>query len=122
MNSSLLSVLRILISQTLLTLEVVGVIGIDNLRQFNHGLRQDFDLRMRIIAYWKIVQRRLVDSMALFLLFSVQNLVNRELKVEIVNGLIGPQGSGIEWMLGDIPSVTAKREKLERSKASEGVS
>lgn len=90
MNSSLLSVLRILISQTLLTLEVVGVIGIDNLRQFNHGLRQDFDLRMRIIAYWKIVQRRLVDSMALFLLFSVQNLVNRELKVEIVNGLIGP--------------------------------
>lgn len=53
--------------------------------------------------------------MALFLVFSVQNLVNRELKVEIVNGLIGPQGSGIEWMLGDIPSVTAKREKLERS-------
>ncbi|KAI6684400.1 hypothetical protein NL676_030313 [Syzygium grande] len=71
---------------------------------------------MRMAAYWKIVLRRFVDSMALHLPFSFHNLVNEEMEKEIVGELIRPNGSGsIERMLEEAPSVAAKREKLNKS-------
>ncbi|OMP08247.1 Dynamin GTPase effector [Corchorus olitorius] len=53
--------------------------------------------------------------MALHLVFSVQNLVNKELEKEIVYELMGPNGGGIERLLDESPVVAAKREKLKRS-------
>ncbi|PKI51667.1 hypothetical protein CRG98_027969 [Punica granatum] len=93
----------------------IGEVEIDHLRRFKHHLQQAFDLKMRMTSYWKIVQRRLVDTMAMFMLFNVQVLVNREMEVEIVNDLVGPQGGGIERMLEESPSVAIKREKLQGS-------
>ncbi|KAE9459398.1 hypothetical protein C3L33_08689, partial [Rhododendron williamsianum] len=58
-----------------------------------------FDMKMRITAYWKVVLKRFVDSMALHLLLSVQNLVNRDMEEEIFKS----------------PSAARKREKLNRS-------
>ncbi|KAF4365223.1 hypothetical protein F8388_017789 [Cannabis sativa] len=39
---------------------------------------------MRLVAYWSIVQRRLVDSMALHLQLSVHRLVNENLERELL--------------------------------------
>uniref|UniRef100_A0A2N9HK02 Dynamin-type G domain-containing protein n=1 Tax=Fagus sylvatica TaxID=28930 RepID=A0A2N9HK02_FAGSY len=95
-------------------LEGFGEIEVEKLRQFPHVLQQAFDMKMRMTAYWKIVLKRLVDFMALHLLLSVGNLVNKEFEREIVNELMGP-GGGIERMLDESPSVTAKRLKINKS-------
>ena len=91
-----------------------GEIEVEKLRQPPHVLQQAFDMKMRMTAYWKIVLKRLVDFMALHLLLSVGNLVNKEFEREIVNELMGP-GGGIERMLDESPSVTAKRLKINKS-------
>ncbi|XP_030439470.1 dynamin-related protein 4C-like [Syzygium oleosum] len=99
-----------------IVLQGIGEVDVGNLRHRKQLIQQAFDLKMRMMAYWKIVLRRFVDSMALHLLFSVQNLVNKEMEMEIVGELIGPNGSGgIERMLEEAPAVAAKREKLNRS-------
>ncbi|TYH89798.1 hypothetical protein ES332_A13G007200v1 [Gossypium tomentosum] len=77
-------------------------------------LQQAFDLKMRMVAYWKIFKVRLVDSMALHLQYRVHNLVNNDID-EIVKELMGPEGHGIEKMLVESPAVVAKREKLKNS-------
>ncbi|XP_062094445.1 dynamin-related protein 4C-like [Humulus lupulus] len=93
-------------------LEGFGWIEFENLRQFPHLLDQAFDLRMRIVAYWKVVLRRLVDSMALNMRLNLDNLVNKELEMEIVNELMDPHGSGIERLMEEAPSVAARRARL----------
>ncbi|KAI3910384.1 hypothetical protein MKX01_034778, partial [Papaver californicum] len=78
---------------------------------------QAFGIKMRLMAYWKIVLRRLVDSLALHLLFTVQNLVNKDMEQDITCELMGgPSGcGGIERMLEESSSVATKRDKLNRS-------
>ncbi|KDP31485.1 hypothetical protein JCGZ_15436 [Jatropha curcas] len=44
--------------------------------------------------------------------FSIQNLVNKELDNEIISELMGGCGGGLERMLEESPSVASKREKL----------
>ncbi|GFQ06673.1 dynamin-related protein 4c [Phtheirospermum japonicum] len=78
-------------------------------------VQEAFDLKMRLTAYWKIVLRRLVDCMALHLLFSVQNLVNKEMEVEIINEVIGLEGNGLERMLEESPVIAEKRKRLNSS-------
>lgn len=91
-------------------------VEVEHLRKYGVDvLRQAFDMKMRMIAYWKIVLRRMVDCMALHMLFSIQNLVNRDMESEIVNELMMPHGGGIEKMLEESPMVAGKREKLNRS-------
>jgi len=88
-----------------IVLQGIGEVDVGNLRHRKQQIQEAFDLKMRITAYWKIVLRRFVDSMALHLLFSVQNLVNNEMEKEIVGQLIGPNGSGsMERMLEEAPS------------------
>ncbi|KAF6139362.1 hypothetical protein GIB67_026204 [Kingdonia uniflora] len=78
-------------------------------------VQQAFDMKMRCTAYWKIVLLRLVDSLALHLVFSVHNLVSRDMEVEIVKDLMNPHNGGVERMLEESPKVTIRREKLNRS-------
>ncbi|KAK6289405.1 hypothetical protein POUND7_000946 [Theobroma cacao] len=96
------------------SLEGFGDIEVEHLRRHRNVLHQAFDLKVRMTAYWKIVLRRLVDSMALHLQYSVHNLVNNDME-EIVNELMGPDGRGIERMLVESPAIAGKREKLKRS-------
>ncbi|KAJ4957309.1 hypothetical protein NE237_014092 [Protea cynaroides] len=96
-----------------LVIEDVGEVEVMHLRGYNQSvLEKAFDMRMRIVAYWEIVRRRLVDNLALHLMYSVQNLVNREMEKEIMNELIEPRGGGIERLLEESPSVATKRERL----------
>jgi interferon-induced GTP-binding protein Mx1 len=68
-----------------------------------------------MIAYWKIVLRRLIDSIALHLMLSINELINIDLQKEICNDLLSPGGGGIERLLEESPSISGKREKLTRS-------
>ncbi|TYH89803.1 hypothetical protein ES332_A13G007600v1 [Gossypium tomentosum] len=93
-----------------------GEIQVEHLRQHANVsiLQQAFDLKMRMVAYWKIFKVRLVDSMALHLQYRVHNLVNNDID-EIVKELMGPDEHGIEKMLVESPAIVAKREKLKNS-------
>ncbi|KMT13705.1 hypothetical protein BVRB_4g080870 [Beta vulgaris subsp. vulgaris] len=101
--------------KSILKIKGFGDVDIGYLRKYKHVAQQALDMKMRMTAYWRIVLRRLVDSMALYLLFSIQNLVNKELEFEIVNELMGPYGGGIERMLEESPSVATKRDRLAKS-------
>ncbi|KAI8546578.1 hypothetical protein RHMOL_Rhmol07G0129600 [Rhododendron molle] len=96
-------------------IEGFGWIEVGHLRGYPSVREQAFDMKMRITAYWKVVLRRLVDSMALHLLLSVQNLVNRDMEIEVVNEFMGPHGGGIEKILDESPAVAKKRERLSKS-------
>ncbi|CAH8256361.1 unnamed protein product [Arabidopsis lyrata] len=92
-----------------------GNVKISHLRHYHaHLLQQAFDMKMRITSYWTIVLRRIVDNLALFLQFSVKNLVNSQFQKEIVAEMVDTRaGGGIERMLEESPSVASKREKLK---------
>ena len=99
---------------SMIKLEGFGEIDVSHLKKYSHVLQQAFDLKMRMTAYWKIVLKRLVDCMALHLLLSIGNFVNKEFEAEIVNELMGP-GGGIERMLEESPAVASKRQKINKS-------
>ncbi|CAL9238062.1 unnamed protein product [Arabidopsis halleri] len=90
---------------------------ISHLRKYDAQLlRQAFDMKVRITSYWIIVIRRIVDSLALYLQFSVKNLVNSQLQKEIGEELVNSCGGGeVEKMLEESPSMASKREKLKNS-------
>ncbi|MCL7041491.1 hypothetical protein MKW94_002030 [Papaver nudicaule] len=100
----------------ILNFEMLGDVEFGHLKD-TQTVQQAFDIKMRLMAYWKIVLRRLVDSLALHLLYTVQNLVNKDMEQDITSELMGgPSGvGGIERMLEESPSVATKRDKLNRS-------
>ncbi|KAL8543632.1 hypothetical protein ACS0TY_004269 [Phlomoides rotata] len=79
-----------------------GNIDVAHLCRQAGNVKEAFDLRMRLAAYWKIVLKRLVDCMALHMVFGIQKLVNKEMEGEIVSELMGGQGKGLEKMMGGI--------------------
>ncbi|KAM3199009.1 dynamin-related protein 4C-like [Capsicum annuum] len=93
----------------------IGVIDVGHLRKHLGVVQQAFELKMRMIAYWKIVLMRLVDSMALHIMFSIQNIINKDMEHEIVQELMAPQSGGIERMLDESPLVAEKRNRLNKS-------
>ncbi|KAG5539878.1 hypothetical protein RHGRI_020184 [Rhododendron griersonianum] len=98
-----------------ISIEGFGEIEVGHLRDYPSVREQAFDMKMRITAYWKVVLKRFVDSMALHLLLSIQNLVNRDMEIEVVNEFMGPHGGGIERILEESPAVAKKRERLYKS-------
>ncbi|THG22606.1 hypothetical protein TEA_023462 [Camellia sinensis var. sinensis] len=108
------------------TIEGFGKIEVGHLRLYSSTREQAFDLKMRITAYWKIVLRRFIDNLALHLLLSINELVNRNMQTDIVKEVMGSHGGhGIERMLEEPPPVAMKRERLNKSirllKQSKGV-
>ncbi|KAG0480228.1 hypothetical protein HPP92_010826 [Vanilla planifolia] len=98
----------------------VGCVDVGHLRQQHEGLADEaFDLKMRLVAYWRCVILRLVDVLALHVMYAVKNLVENELDCEVmnevVNGGCGSQANGLERMLEESPATTAKRERLGKS-------
>ncbi|PHU20162.1 hypothetical protein BC332_11313 [Capsicum chinense] len=100
---------------SMINLEGVGGIHVGHLRKHLDVVQQAFDLKMRMMAYWKIVLMRMVDSMALHIMFSVRNMINKEMENEIVQDLMAPHGGGIERMLDESPLVAEKRNRLNKS-------
>ncbi|XP_010916801.2 dynamin-related protein 4C-like [Elaeis guineensis] len=100
---------------TKLLLKGFGEVEIHHLRQYAAMAEQAFDMRMRITAYWRSVVLRLVDNLALHILYSVNCLVEKEIEMELVDELVGPRMSGLERMLEESPSTAGKRERLRKS-------
>ncbi|KAG9146785.1 hypothetical protein Leryth_005117 [Lithospermum erythrorhizon] len=98
-----------------IVLDGFGEVEVGHLRNYPVIVQQAFDMKMRMTAYWKIVLRRLVDAMALHLLYSINNLVNEEMEKDIVAELMSPHGGGIERMLEESPALADKRGRLKRS-------
>jgi hypothetical protein len=98
-------------------LKGVGEIDVSHLENFDsqHVLNEAFDLKARLISYWKIVLRRLTDVIALHLMLSINKLVNIDLEKEIFKELSSSTGGGVERLLEESPSISGKREKLNRS-------
>ncbi|GAU18793.1 hypothetical protein TSUD_80820 [Trifolium subterraneum] len=96
-------------------LEGVGDIEVNHLKKYLNMLTQAYDLKARLIAYWKIVLRRLIDVIALHLMLSINELVNVDLSKEICNELLSSTGGGFERLLEESPSISGKRQKLSRS-------
>ncbi|KAF3774535.1 Dynamin-related protein 4C [Nymphaea thermarum] len=99
------------------TVEFEGCgVDIKHLREKNYLLvEQAFDMKTRVVAYWKIVLMRLVDNVALHLLFALQKLVTEELDAGIIDDLVGPHLGGIERMLEESPAIVNKRSQLKCS-------
>ncbi|PKU66655.1 dynamin-related protein 4C-like [Dendrobium catenatum] len=102
---------------TKINLKVVGEVDVSHLRGRRDVIvEQAFDMRMRLISYWKIVVLRLVDVLALHILYDVKKLVENELETEILNEVVGGQKmNGIEKMLEESPSTAGKRERIRKS-------
>lgn len=97
-------------------IEGFGYVDVRHLEVHEPILPKAFDLKMRVIAYWKVVLMRLVDNMALHLQLSIRNLVNEEMKTENFNELVGTAGGvAIEKLFVETPSVASKRERLNTS-------
>ncbi|GER33071.1 interferon-induced GTP-binding protein mx [Striga asiatica] len=114
-NNTFVEILTDNSKPTEMTIAGYGNVDVLHLRGRAEVVQEAFDLKMRLTAYWKIVLRRLVDCMALHLLFSIQNLVNKEMEAEIINEVIGPEGKGLERMLEESPAVAEKRKRLNNS-------
>uniref|UniRef100_A0A2P2MFG7 Dynamin-related protein 4C-like n=1 Tax=Rhizophora mucronata TaxID=61149 RepID=A0A2P2MFG7_RHIMU len=93
----------------------LGEVVAKDLKKHEEVLHLAFDLKMRLVAYWKIVLRRLVDYVALRLQLCLHNLVNKEMEKEIINELVGAHGGVIERLLEESPGVAEKRERLKIS-------
>ncbi|GAU18791.1 hypothetical protein TSUD_80800 [Trifolium subterraneum] len=96
-------------------LEGVGDIEVNHLMNYQNVLTQAFDLKARLICYWKIVLRRLIDVIALHLMLSINKLINTDLEKDILNFLLSPTGGGVKRLLEESPSMTGKRQRLSRS-------
>ncbi|WMV56135.1 hypothetical protein MTR67_049520 [Solanum verrucosum] len=86
--------------RSIINLEGIGEVDVGSLRKHKDVVQQAFELKMRMIAYWKIVLMRLVDHMALYTMFSLQKMVNYEIEEEIVNELMASHGGGVERTYG----------------------
>ncbi|KAL3812815.1 hypothetical protein ACJIZ3_014083 [Penstemon smallii] len=114
-QNQLMEVLNDLRNPTLIKMEEFGDVEVVHLRGHVGEVKEAYDMKMRMRAYWNIVLRRWVDSMAFHLVFSVEKLVNKEMEVEIINELMGPGHNGLERMLEESPSVAEKRIRLKNS-------
>ncbi|KAL8064161.1 hypothetical protein ABFX02_01G073300 [Erythranthe guttata] len=100
---------------TEMRIEGFGDVDVAHLRGNVVQVQEVFDLKMRLTAYWRIVLRRMADCMALHLLFSIHNLVNKEMEIQIINEIIGADGNGLQRMLEESPVVADKRKRLNNS-------
>ncbi|URE24393.1 Dynamin central region [Musa troglodytarum] len=101
--------------RTVLELSGFGTVDVCHLRPYGGMAVQAFDLRTRLMAYWKSVLLRLVDGMALHILYSIKCLVENEIEVEIMNNLVGEDMIGLQRMMEESTVIAAKRERLRKS-------
>ncbi|CAL9038989.1 unnamed protein product [Musa banksii] len=100
---------------TMLELSGFGTVDVCHLRPYGGMAVQAFDLRTRLMAYWKCVLLRLVDGMALHILYTIKCLVENEIEVEIMNNLVGEGMTGLQRMMEETATIAAKRERLRKS-------
>ncbi|KAL6885440.1 hypothetical protein ACP4OV_010219 [Aristida adscensionis] len=92
-----------------------GETDVSHLRPQPRLASQAFDLRARLDAYWSCVVLRLVDGLALHILYTVKRLVEKDLEEELADQVVGSNMDGVERMLVPTPATAAKRDRLRKS-------
>ncbi|KAL6596560.1 hypothetical protein ACP70R_047203 [Stipagrostis hirtigluma subsp. patula] len=92
-----------------------GETDVSHLRPRPKLAGQAFDLKARLDAYWSCVVLRLVDGLALHILYSVKRLVEKDLEDELADQVVGNNMDGVERMLVPTPATAAKRDRLRKS-------
>ncbi|XP_022028517.1 dynamin-related protein 4C isoform X2 [Helianthus annuus] len=86
-----------------------GDVKVDHLFDVPANIReQAFDLKMKMVAYWAVVLRRMVDWSALNLRYWIQKFVT-EMGISVFTDMMLP-GCGIEKMMEGPRSVAEKRD------------
>ncbi|KAJ0593488.1 putative dynamin central domain, Dynamin superfamily [Helianthus annuus] len=86
-----------------------GDVKVDHLFEVPANIReQAFDLKMKMVAYWAVVLRRMVDWSALNLRYWIQKFVT-EMGISVFTDMMLP-GCGIEKMMEEPWSVAEKRD------------
>ncbi|CAN6162309.1 unnamed protein product [Urochloa humidicola] len=102
-------------SPTVVDLPGIGEVDVSHLRPQDKLAGQAFDLKARLAAYWSCVVLRLVDGLALHVLYSVKRLVEKDLEDELAAQVLGSNMNGVERMLVPTPATAAKRDRLRKS-------
>ncbi|CAL5018424.1 unnamed protein product [Urochloa decumbens] len=103
-------------SPAVVDLPGIGEVDVSHLRQQDNKLAgQAFDLKARLAAYWSCVVLRLVDGLALHVLYGVKRLVEKDLEDELAAQVLGSNMDGVERMLVPTPATAAKRDRLRKS-------
>nr|CAH65930.1 OSIGBa0131J24.8 [Oryza sativa] len=76
---------------------------------------QAFDLKARLAAYWNSVVLRVIDGLALHVLYSIKRLAEKDLEDELAAQVMGNNMDGVERMLVPTPAAAAKRDCLRKS-------
>ncbi|KAK8921019.1 Dynamin-related protein 4C [Platanthera zijinensis] len=101
---------------TKINIKKIGQVDVSHLRGKHEGsAEQAFDTKMRLISYWNCVVLRLVDAVALHICKAVKILVDDEFENEIINQVIGSKQNEIEKMLEESPTISEKKERLQKS-------
>ncbi|KAM3288294.1 hypothetical protein P3S67_021724 [Capsicum chacoense] len=100
---------------SVVNLNGLGDVDAGHLRKHLGLVQQAFDMKMSVVAYWKIVLMRLVDSMALHIMHTIQKMINKDMEEEIVQELMAPCSGGIKRMLDESPVVAEKCSRLKKS-------
>nr|AHW98566.1 dynamin protein [Oryza punctata] len=99
---------------TALALPGFGETDVSHLRQVDLAM-QAFDLKARLAAYWNSVVLRVVDGLALHVLYSIKRLAEKDLEDELAAQVVGNNMDGVERMLVPTPAAAAKRDRLRKS-------
>ncbi|GJN12041.1 hypothetical protein PR202_ga30284 [Eleusine coracana subsp. coracana] len=99
----------------LVTLPGFGDTDVSHLRLQRKLAGQAFDLKARLAAYWTCVVLRLVDGLALHVLYSVKRLVEKDLEDVLAAQVVGTNLDGVERMLVPSPATALKRDRLRKS-------
>ncbi|XP_062185834.1 dynamin-related protein 4C-like [Phragmites australis] len=97
------------------TIPGFGETDVSHLRLQQKLAGQAFDLKARLDAYWSCVVLRLVDGLALHVLYSVKRLVEKDLEDEVAAQVLGSNMDGVERMLVPTTATAAKRDRLRKS-------
>ncbi|WOL06980.1 hypothetical protein Cni_G15715 [Canna indica] len=100
---------------TTLELDGIGIVEVGHLRCYGDMAVMAFDLRMRMMVYWNIVMLRLIDGMALHVVFNIKRLVEDEMEEEIAKNLVGEDMTGLGKMMEESTSIAARRVRLKTS-------
>ncbi|KAJ3694124.1 hypothetical protein LUZ60_009604 [Juncus effusus] len=101
--------------KTNVQLDGLGLVDVEHLRNQKELVEQAFDMRVRLVAYWKSIILRLVDGVALHVTYRIKCLVEKELEAALVEELVGPQMDGIQKMMEESPATASKRDRLDKS-------
>ncbi|KAH9290598.1 hypothetical protein KI387_034715 [Taxus chinensis] len=88
-----------------------GEVKLENIKE-DDQLQAAFDMKMSVVAYWKVVIFRLADGIPLHLRFVYRKMVRKEIGGDLMKEIAGSNLDMIEKIFQESPAVASKRRSL----------